>query len=195
VDESVGWIFTHAPAVAVQDDGLTQVVYFRQKGSETELMHAVGAANSWARTVLDDGFAGFGETRFELTIVNNDQPLFCYFSEKTNGAHGLFLARQQGGLWEFEEVDADGQQACELEIDSQGAAVVLYGTNEGGLRVARASEAGWQIKDLLSSTGPLGIRWPSMALDKDDNLHAAYWDADQQAVFYLHDTQPFVGIP
>ncbi|HIN85606.1 MAG TPA: hypothetical protein EYN06_03915 [Myxococcales bacterium] len=195
VDEEIDYKFTHSPALAVQEDGVAHVVYFRQKGSKTELMHAVGAASSWAKSVIDEGFSGFGKTRFELKLVNQTAPVFCYFNQKSSGKQGLSLGRWVDGVWELEQVDPDGQQACSLDLDLSGHPVLLYRSNSGGLRVARESAGGWQIKELVSPSDTLGIRWPTVALDAAGTLHAAYWDADQQAVYYLKDTAPFASLP
>ena len=73
------------------------MIYFRQKGSKKELVHAVGAASSWAKSVIDQGFSGFGKTRFNLKLVNQNSPVFCYFNEKVSGKQGLSLGRWVDG--------------------------------------------------------------------------------------------------
>jgi hypothetical protein len=164
-------------SIAVDEGGKPHLSYSALSGGE--LRYASLEGNKWeidvidSRNFKDNGSfnRGFGSS----LILNRDgNPEISYYNDAL-----LKIARKEGGKWKTEVVDhimASGGWSgyhSTLLLDSHGAPHICY-EDSGAVKHAVWSGEKWQIQ--LITSGGIKSRWPSMAIDVNDNLYIVYRD-------------------
>ncbi len=173
-------------AMAIAADGSILVAY--TCGSGIRLATWDGA--SWQTEVVAEGLSAF-----HVDLEAGDEPVVAFQAVDLN-KNQLMIARRSAGGWSVETVDEQGSKVgedCDLELDPEGRAHMLYRAREGVeepyLRYAIQGPSGWTVSTVHqvhppelkkgespSSWGTAVGRACDLAIDGEGRAHAVWLD-------------------
>lgn len=177
----------HPPVMTLDGDGRVHALY--AVGDAGGLHYARQTAGGWALEPLPF-FAG-PQPAYALA-VGDDGAAQISFYDSVRGR--LNYAVQQGEAWQVSAVDATrlAGAAHALTLDPAGRPALCYKVENGILRVARRSAAGWQIEDVPSDHGADGQAC-DLAFAPDGALHVAHVAWNGLPYYVLHSLRGPAG--
>lgn len=192
VNQGAHWSLQSALArltsIAVDASDRAHIAYYDDQGAT--LHYAVQREGGWRLEVADA--AAYSGVDPSIAIDPSGGPRIAY-SDYVNDR--LKLATRLAHSWLPQVVDDQGLvgMGATLALDRQGRAHIMYreyGAALGAkvLRYARELGSGWEISTV--DPGPKAGRYPSIALDADDQPHVAFYDDDFQNLRYAERPTP-----
>jgi hypothetical protein len=173
-------------SLAFDNAGQPHISYYDDVHDNLKYAHLTGG--SWAISTVDNtGSVGL-YTSLKLDGAGN--PHISYFDSKEDD---IKYARWTGSGWHIQIVDNAVNSSGEvgmntsLVLNSQDMPRVAYfdGKNDD-LKVALWTGSSW-LKRVVDDTDNKG-RYPSMAIDNQDNLHLSYYNATGGSLRYAKGT-------
>lgn len=182
IDTSTSGAGKYNSAVA-DGNGRFHVAYY--DATSGALMYAWGASitGPWTRTPVTAVSAGDGRYLSLAADVEGNLHLSCL---NASGTKVMYLAKAAGGAWSAPVEIGDAWSAAgkagftSIAVDRAGFAHVSFYGSEKALSYATNRGGSWNVETVPADAGSTdyGI-YSSLKLDREDNVHIAYYDASQ----------------
>jgi hypothetical protein len=186
-------------SVAVDDDGNPWVAYtVTARGQEVRV--ATRSGDTWSEQTVATipRCAGCPQPMTTRVGVTADGPMVAWVD---TDAGAVMSSTLQGGSWVASEVAGGvSGRGLDMAVDPDGAAVLTFYDDDGGVQLARQDGAGWTLTKIADSQPAdpeaVGNLAPttSIAVDDQGAMAAAWDDADGVVLATSDDGETFAPL-
>ena len=166
-DTAVGWV----NALSIDDSGNAHMVYNSDEAYTGVVSYVTNASGSWQKERL----VGFSSASIRDADILVDTAGVVHVAFTVRGIECyVYYMNNQGGAWQEQIVDGEGNCGAAMAIDSAGNVHIAY-SRKFALMHTHNTGGSWQSEQLDSFSWIGGDR-VGLAIDAADHLHIAYQD-------------------
>jgi len=195
--ENISVGYTIIPALGLTEENHPHTVYSSlpegsSNISSAQITHSYYDGKDWDSEIIPTNDIGMF---FSLDLDNNDYPHFVYGThseESYDYADDLKYAYYDGKNWNIEIIESDGLVGIlpSLSLDKNDHPHISYTKHfstsiQNELKYAYYDGESWIIESLMGDLGRYG-GLSSIVLDKNDNPHFSFNNAEEKTLNYAH---------